>query len=209
MLFRDQKEKKTKTARPDISLNTEKKEKLVLFLEEKLFDCEETRDDLKEVLQNAAMHVFEKKKKKNADWFDDQDDAIQAVLKDKKLCGDKSELKKEIRKLKNGWFQQRHVWQNYMEEKKTIENSTQFSMLLMGPNLNLHPVRSKTGALLSSAEDIKKRWVEHFNELLNQLTNDDWDILGGIKIHPTLKELDAPIITMAEVGTAFKNTRAR
>jgi len=70
-------------------------------------------------------------------------------------------------------------------------------------------VRSKGGALLSSAEDIKKRWVEHFNELLNQLTNDDWDILGGIKIHPTLKELDAPIITMAEVGTAFKNTRAR
>ena len=66
-------------------------------------------------------------------------------------------------------------------------------------------MRPKSGALLSSAEDIKKRWVEHFNELLNQLTNDDWDILG---LHPTLKELDAPI-TMAEVGTAFNNARAR
>ena len=75
-----------------------------------------------------------------------------------------------------------------MEEKKTIENSTQFSMLLMGPNLNLHPVRSKTGALLSSTEDIMKRWVEHFNEILNQPTNADWDILGEIKIHPTLEE---------------------
>jgi len=69
-------------------------------------------------------------------------------------------------------------------------------------------VKSKSGALLSSAEDIKKRWVEHFNELLNQPTNDDWDILGETKIHLTLKELDAPI-TMAEVGTAFNGTKLR
>ena len=139
MLFRDQKEKKTKTARPDISLNTEKKEKLVLFLEEKLFDCEETRDDLKEVLQNAAMHVFEKKKKKNADWFDDQDDEIQGLLKEKKLYGDKSELKKKSENLRMGGSNKRqnNVWQNNMQEKRIIENSSEFSMLFMGPNLEI------------------------------------------------------------------------
>ena len=80
------KRRKTKpSSRPEIPLNTEKKERLVLFLEEKLLDCEKSWDDLKEVLQNAAKHVFEKRKKKNADWFDDQDDAIQGVLKGKKL----------------------------------------------------------------------------------------------------------------------------
>ena len=117
--------------------------------------------------------------------------------------------KKEIRKLENGWFQQKAcLAEQYAREK----NHREFYAILnaiYGPQpRNLHPVRPKSGALLSSAEDIKKRWVEHFNELLNQLTNDDWDILGGIKIYPTLKELDAPI-TMAEVGTAFNNARAR
>ena len=124
---------------PDISLNTEKKEKLELFLEEKLLGCEECWDDPKEVLQNAAKHVFEKRKKKNADWFDDQDDEI---LKDKKLCGDKSELKREIRKFKNGWFQQKAcLAEQYAREK----NHREFYAILnaiYGPKpRNLHPVR--------------------------------------------------------------------
>ena len=69
-------------------------------------------------------------------------------------------------------------------------------------------MRSESGALLSSAEDIKKRGVEHFHELLNQPTNAVWHILRGVYIHPTLEELDAPI-TMAEVVTAVNNSRLR
>ena len=161
------------------------------------------------MLQNAAKHVFEKRKKKNADWFHDQDDEIQGLLKDKKLWGDKSELKKEIRKLKNGGFQQKAcLAEQYAREK----NHREFYAILnaiYGPKpRNIHPVRSKSGALLSSAEDIKKRWVENFNELLNQPTIADWDILGEIKIHPTLEELDTSII-MAEVETAINYTKLR
>ena len=204
------KRRKTKPpSRPDISLNPEKKEKLDLFLKEKLPSCEESWEDLKEVLQNAAKHVFEKRKKKNADWFDDQDDEIQGLLKDKKLRGDKSELKKEIRKLKNGWFQQKAcLVEQYAREKNHREFYATLNAIYGPKPRNLHPVRSKCGALLSSAEDIKKRWVEHFNELLNQPTNADWDNLGEIKIHPTIEELDAAI-TMAEVETAINNTKLR
>ena len=61
------KRRKTKPpSSPDISLNAEKKEKLELFLEDKLLGCEKSWDDLKDVLQNAAKHVFQKRKKKNA-----------------------------------------------------------------------------------------------------------------------------------------------
>ncbi|XP_068752697.1 uncharacterized protein [Montipora capricornis] len=131
------------------------------------------------------------------------------LLKDKKLCGDKSELKKEIRKLKNGWFQQKACLAEQCAREKNHREFYAILKAIYGSKpRNLHPVKSKSGALLSSAEDIKKRWVEHFNELLNQPTNADWDILGEIKIHPTLEELDAPI-TMAEVETAINNTKFR
>ena len=50
--------------------------------------------------------------------------------------------------------------------------------------------------------------MEHFNELLDEPTNADWDILGQIKIHPVHEELDAPV-TMAEVVTAINNARLR
>ena len=161
------------------------------------------------MFQRAAKHVFEKRKKQNADWLDDQDDEIPGLLKDKVLCGDKSELKKDIRKLKNGWFQQKACLAEQCAREKNHREFYAILNAIYGPKpRNLHPVRSKSGALLSSAEDIKKRWVEHFNELLNQPTNADRDILGEIKMHPTLEELDAPI-TMAEVETAINNTNRR
>lgn len=52
---------------------------------------------------------------------------------------------------------------------------------------NLHSVRAKNGVLLSSPEDIKERWVEHFEELLNQPTDVDWSILDKLEQRPLLK----------------------
>ena len=43
-----------------------------------------------------------------------------------------------------------------------------------GPKIkSSHPVRSKGGVQLTTSDEIKERWVEHFSELLNHLTEVD------------------------------------
>ena len=42
-------------------------------------------EDLKLLLQEAADHAFGRKKVVSNDWFDDQDEEIKKLLKDKKL----------------------------------------------------------------------------------------------------------------------------
>ena len=195
--------------KPDTTINTERKEKLERFLEEKLPGCEETWKNLKEVLQNATKHVFGKKKRKSEDWFDDQDNEIQRFLKDKKLSWDKEALREEIRKLKIKWFQQKaDEAERYTREKNHREFYAMLNTVYGSKSKSIHPVRTKSGDLLSSPDDIKERWVEHFNELLNQPTDVDWDILDEVEEHPTIEELDEPI-TMEEVDIAIKNTKLR
>ena len=85
--------------KPDSTITTERKERLERFLKENLRDCEESWNSLKEVLQRATKHVFDKKKKKCEDWFDDHDTEIQILLRDKRK--DRNSLRIQIRKLKN------------------------------------------------------------------------------------------------------------
>lgn len=71
---------------------------------------------------------------------------------------------------------------------------------------NLHPVRAKSNDLLSSPDDIKDRQVNmHFDELLNQPTNVDFDILDKAELQQIIEEFDN-LIGMEELYTALKNT---
>ena len=45
----------------------------------------------------------------------------------------------------------------------------------------VHPVRTKNGELLSSPDDITERWVEHFDEFLNQPIDIDWPSAQPLK----------------------------
>lgn len=70
----------------DITLTSEKIQRLQLFFDEKRPDCRHDWEELKRVtLQDAAKHTFDQKKKVSNDWFDDQDEEIQRLLKDKQL----------------------------------------------------------------------------------------------------------------------------
>ena len=68
--------RKKKSTRPpkklDTRLNDDKKAKLVQFIDEKMFVCDTEFVELKDILQNAATHVFGKNKRIQNDWFDDQ-----------------------------------------------------------------------------------------------------------------------------------------
>ena len=139
--------KKRRGTRPppklDTTVSATRKEKLERFLDEQLQDCEESWEDLKEVLQNAGKHVFGKKKRRSEDWFEDQDETIQSLLKDKKLRGDRTALREEIRKLKNKWFHQKRMKRRSIQESRTTESFMQPSTLSMARNHRTSTCMSK------------------------------------------------------------------
>lgn len=105
-------------------MNDERKENLKRFLDEERRECEESWDDLKEVLQKATKHVFGKKKRKSVDWFEDQDEEIQKLLKNKELSGDRKALRDEISLRTNGLIK-KQTMQKGMQGRKIKDNSMQ------------------------------------------------------------------------------------
>ena len=161
------------------------------------------------MLQNATNQTFDKKTRMSQDWFEDHDEKIQSLLKDKKLNGDRTALREEIRKLKNKWFQQKAEEAERFAKEKNLREFYVTINAVYGPKpRNLHSVRAKNGGLLSSPEDIKERWVEHFEEFLNQPTDVDWSILDKLEQRPIIEEFDEPI-KMEEVTIAIKNTKLK
>ena len=55
---------------------------------------------------------------------------------------------------------------------------------------------------------LRKDWVEHFEELLNQPTDVDWSILDELEQRPIIEEFDEPI-KLEEVTTTIKNTKLK
>ena len=110
------------------------------------------------------------------DWFDDQDEEIQKLLKDKKL--NRNALRERIRAMRNMWFQKKaEQAEQYSQEKNHREYYATLNEVY-GPKIkNSHPVRSKGGVLLTTSEEIKDRWVKHFSELLNHHTEVDLSIV--------------------------------
>ena len=99
-----------------------------------------------------------KKKLRSQDWFEDHDEKIQSLLKDKKLNGDRAVLRGEIRKLKNKWFQQKADEPEWFAKEKNLREFYVTINAVYGPKpRNVHSVRAKNVVLLSSPEDIKER----------------------------------------------------
>ena len=156
-------------------------------------------------LQDAAKHTFDQKKKVSNVWFDDQDEEIQRLLKDKQL--NRNELRDRVRLLKNQWFHERATEaERYAQSKNHREFYASVNKIYGPRSKTTHPVRSKDGALLTSSPDIKDRWVEHFSELLNEPTNVDASLIDNIEQLQIDDSLDLAI-TEEELDTALKSTK--
>ena len=142
----------------DVNMNDSKKEKLEQFLNENLPVCKVDFEDFKQVLQSAATYVFGKRKRVQNDWFDDQDEEIRNLLKDKKQ--NRNALRKRIRELKNNWFQKKAEEAERYSQEKNHKDFYATLNAVYGPRSKVsHPVRSKDGELLTAPDTIKDRWV--------------------------------------------------
>ena len=74
------------------------------------------------------------------------------------------------------------------------KNSILFNQIiteLYGPQQSIFaPLKSKDGATLKRPQDIKKRWCEHYSELLNRHPVVDESVLDLIKQHDPIMALD-------------------
>ncbi len=189
----------------DVNMNDDKKEKLEQFLNENLPVGNVDFEDLKLVLQNAAKYVFGKKKRVQNDWFDDHDEEIRSLLKDKKH--NRNTLRKRIRELKNNWFQQKaEEAERYSQEKNHKEFYATLNAVYGPRSKTSHPVRSKDCELLTTSDNIKDRWVEHFSDLLNQPSDVNFSITDYIEQHTIIGSMDIPI-EMEELDKALTNTK--
>ena len=109
--------------------------------------------------------------------------------------------------MKNDWFTRKakqaetfHLQKNQREFHETIRE-------VYGPkSKNTHHVRSKNGQLLTTPDEIKERWVEHFSDLLNINSETDESVLDELDQLPVKEELDHPI-TESELEKALNNTK--
>ena len=178
----------------DTRLDDDKKVLLEQFLDERLSSFNTDVDELTVVLQNAAAHVFGKKKRVQNDWFDDQDDAIQKLLQDKKL-------------LKNNWFRHRaEEAERYSQEKNHRDFNATLNAVYSPRSRTSHPVNSKDGELLTAPDIIKDRWVEHFRDSLNQPNDADLTIADGIDQLTVIESMSRPIEEQ-ELDQALRNTQ--
>ena len=79
--------------------------------------------------------------------------------------------------------------------------------MIYGPkSLSSHPTMSSDGQLLTSSEDIKARWMEHFSTLLNQPAIANIQVLDDFEQQPVNHNLGMEP-TKAEVVESIKRTK--
>lgn len=79
--------------------------------------------------------------------------------------------------------------------------------MIYGPkSRSSHPTMSSDGQLLTSSEDIKARWMEHFSTLLNQPAIANIQVLDDFEQQPVNHNLGMEP-TKAEVVESIKRTK--
>ena len=203
-LKRNKKGKKP-PSRPTVKVSPIMISYLKTYLEQHLTNPSHDWENLRECLQNAAVFAFGKKRKKNSDWFDENDDEIRALLKNRTY--NKKELQRRIRQIKNDWFLNKAIQAENFYHKNNLREFYSTLREVYGPrSKSTHQIRSKNGQLLTTDNEIKGRWVEHFSDLLNIETDADQEVLNELEQMPVDESLAEPF-SEDELDKAIKNMK--
>ena len=179
---------------------------------------------LKKAVYSASRKTQGHPHRKTPDWFWEHGKEIERLLEEKKrkhlrhlqenskrnksaLAEVKAKVQREVRILKND------LWQRRAEELQSMADNHNYRGLfaglkaIYGPKSNaVAPVKTADGSkLLTDLQDIRARWTEHFNNLLNQKRSAHPDACKQLKRKPTRNELCGEI-TMEELKRALKST---
>ena len=179
---------------------------------------DKTLANFQKITRQVSENVLGFSERKHRDWFDENNQLIQPLLKELhdlkcQLLENKnnSELRDVYRDTKKSVETQLHDMQNSWwiaraEEIQTAADKRDFKAFwqglkaVYGPRYQSYPsVKSKDGkSLITDPKGILYRWVEHFDSVLNQPSNFDmsvldklpqWEVNPELAVPPSLKEI--------------------
>ncbi|XP_072172000.1 uncharacterized protein [Diadema setosum] len=148
---------------------------------------EELWEEFKTKMYETASEVIGQPKRRNADWFNENDSKIQALLENRRKLylmtlegrctrssklqyqNSKAMLQKALRDIENQWWLDKAHEIQQLHDAKDSKNLFTALKKVYGPSTgNTAPVNSSDGKVLRTEKsDIMNRWVEHFSQLLN------------------------------------------
>ena len=166
-------------------------------------------DHIASTLLNSTKEVVGLSKKRHQDWFDDNSVSIHELLRKKRSAHEavirnptsqplraqyakaRSDIQKNIRAMKNRWWQEKAAEIQSLADKKDIHGFYKAVKQVYGPPRNTsNPLRSADGStLLKDKQAILTRWAEHFSELLNRKNPTDPSILDQLPTLPPIPQL--------------------
>ncbi|KAJ2950085.1 hypothetical protein O0L34_g11426 [Tuta absoluta] len=195
-------------------------------LTEKLSPTNETSDvgaaweTLSCHLMEAASATLGAKDRHSEDWFDDNGEVLQAAFdKHRELLRQHNrrggsvavvkdsdqELRRLSRQLKDKWWRDKACQMQWLADTNQLGEFYCEVRKLIGASYRAKvPLRSLDGMqLLTSKEDVLKRWAEHFKNLLNVDRSADLHHISLLPQLPLNTELDKPL-SYDEVVTAIR-----
>ena len=178
--------------------------------------------NLCKITRQVSENVLGFSYRKHRDWFDENDQFIQPLLKELhdlkcQLLLDKNnsvlndtfhEKKKTVQSrlhdMQNSWWIARAEEIQTAADKRDYKSFWQGLKAIYGPKYQSYPsIKSKDGeTLITDPKGILNRWVEHFDSVLNQPSTFDmgvldklphWNVNPDLAIPPSLKEVEDSI----------------
>ena len=180
-------------------------------------------DSFREKVSDISQKVLGLKRRKSADWFNENHTTISHLLDAKQKLLDrllasniepsasvefkaqKSIIQCELRKMKESWWRQKAADAQAAADRKDSKAFYSYIHEVFGPSRSsVAPLRSKDGkTLLKDIPSIQNRWVEHYSELLNRPSSVNLNIIHNLPQRPIVDAL-SDIPTLDEVTSAVK-----
>ena len=177
-------------------------------------------------LLDSAKSSLGLKVRKNEDWFDENDATLSAAVekhrallrrsrqgcRDAEIKASGQELRRLCRDTKDSWWTEKARRMQWLSDTNQLGEFYCEVRKLIGPTRQIKvPLKSADGMqLLTTKEDVLRRWAEHFDILLNVDRAVDIDQIRSVPELPIYHELDEPL-TLGEVVVAImqqQNNRA-
>ena len=174
-------------------------------------------DTFKDITLKVTEEVLGFPERKHRDWFDENDILIKPLLDQlhclhRETTDDKNNIAKanayisckklvqtSLRTMQNMWWHDRAAEMQAAADHRDMKTFYIGLKAVYGPKYKAtSSIKSKDGVLLTEPEQIRDRWAEHFNGVLNQNSNFDmsvleevpqWDVNHSLDTLPTLDEV--------------------
>ena len=186
-------------------------------------DFDGSWENFKENVYEVGVEILGFKSRIHKDWFDDNNPAIDELLKTKQTLRvallnnhntsalekaykeHKTTLQRELRRMKNEWWSNISMEVQQAFDKKDSKNLYALLNTAFGPkSSSVAPLKSKDDTtLIKDPEKILGRWQEHFADLFDNPSDIDIAVIESLPQHEIVYLLDR-VPSLEEVKLGIK-----